>query len=322
MRAVIRTEYGSADVLRLDEVATPEPGPREVRVEVRAAGVDIGAWHIMTGLPTLARLAFGVGRPKNPRIGTELAGVVDAVGADVSAFRPGDAVFGVGQGAFADYVIADPAKLARKPVGVSFEHAAASAVSGVTAMQAVVREGRLVAGQRVLVLGASGGVGSFVVQLAKSRGAQVTGVASTPKLDFVRSLGADEVLDYTTTDPTDGSVRYDLIVDMGGNRPLRKLRRALAPAGTIVIVGGEGGGRVLGGVQRGMGAGIASAFSRRRFVGLMSSTTTADLERVAELLAEGILAPPLDRVVPLTDAPAVLRDLEAGRIRGKAVLVP
>ena len=317
MKAIIRTEYGSADVLRLEDVPLPEPGPRQVRVRVEAAGVDIGVWHLMTGLPLMARLALGFRRPRTAGMGTELAGVVDAVGAQVTAFAPGDLVFGVGAGTFAEYVLAADNRLVPRPAGVTAQHAAASAVSGVTAYQGLVREGRLRAGNRVLILGASGGVGSFAVQIAKSVGA-----ASTSKLDLVRSLGADEVLDYSAVDPTDGSRQYDLVLEMGGRRTLATHRRALTPTGRAVIVGGEGGGRVTGGFLRGMTAGPASLPFRRKVVGLVSTTTASDLAAVGELLASGAVIPSIEQVLPLADAPDALRRLESRQVRGKLVIDP
>jgi NADPH:quinone reductase-like Zn-dependent oxidoreductase len=320
VKAIIRTEYGSADAMRLADIDRPTPGPREVLVRVEAAGVDIGVWHVATGLPLLARLAFGLRSPRRHGLGAELAGVVDAVGSEVTDLRPGDEVFGVGNASFAEYTVAAETKLTRKPATVPFADAAASAISGVTALQALRGGARVVPGQRVLVLGASGGVGSFIVQLAKVRGAHVTAVASTSKLDFVRSLGADEVIDYTAVDPTDGSSRYDVIIDMGGNRPLRSLRRALAPLGVAVIVGGEGGDRVLGGFQRAMTAGPASLLRRQKVVGLVSVTKAADLEELAGLLAAGSVIPAIDRHYPLAEAPDAMRRLEARQVRGKLVI--
>ncbi|HEV7741731.1 MAG TPA: NAD(P)-dependent alcohol dehydrogenase [Pseudolysinimonas sp.] len=320
MKAIIRTEYGSPDVLESVDIERPVPGKREVLVRVEAAGVDIGVWHLMTGLPTMARIALGARRPRLPGLGTELAGVVEAVGTDVTRFRIGDSVFGTGRGAFAEYAIASEDKLTTRPAGVTAQQAAASAVSGVTAVQAL-DAGRVATGQRVLVLGASGGVGSFVVQIAKALGAHVTGVASTSKLDSVRALGADEVIDYTSTDATDGSQRYDVIVDMGGNRPLAVLRRALGPHGRAVIVGGEeGGGRVLGGFQRSMFAGLASGLGRQRVVGIVSLTMTADLVRVGELLASGTMTSRIDRAYPLAQTADAIRRLEARQVRGKLVI--
>jgi NADPH:quinone reductase-like Zn-dependent oxidoreductase len=322
MRAIVRTEYGSPDVMRLIDRELPEPGPRQVRVRVGAAGGDIGVWHLLTGLPTMARLALGLRAPREPGLGSELAGVVDAVGAQVTRFSVGDAVFGVGTGTFAEFALASEKNLVPLPAGVAPEAAAASAISGVTALQALVREGRLASGQSVLVLGASGGVGSFAVQIARALGARVTGVASTAKLEFVRDLGVDDVLDYTAVDPTDGSRRYDLVLEMGGIRPLSVLRRALTPRGRAVIVGGEGGGRVTGGFLGGMTAGVRSAPFRQKVVGLMSLTTTDDLAAVGAHLASGAVVPAIDRVFPLAEAPDAVRRLEARQVRGKLVVDP
>jgi NADPH:quinone reductase-like Zn-dependent oxidoreductase len=320
MKAIIRTEYGSADVLRLAEIERPAPGPREVLVRVVAAGVEIGAWHVMTGSPSLARLAFGLRSPRAAGVGSELAGIVEKVGSAVTRFQAGDEVFGVGTGAFAEYAIAPEKNLAVKPASVPFADAAASAISGVTAVQAVNAAGTLPPGARVLVLGASGGVGSFILQIARAAGAHVTGAASTAKLDLVRALGADEVIDYTAVDVTDGSVTYDAIFDMGGNRSVSVLRRALTPRGALVIVGGEGAGGPLGGFERGWGAGALSPFVRQRLVGLVSLTKVADLERVGELLASGDVTPAIERSYPLAETQDAMRRLEARQVRGKVVI--
>jgi len=322
MKAIIRTEYGSPDVMRLVEREVPEPSARQVRVRVAAAGVDIGVWHLLTGLPTMARLALGLRTPRQPGLGTELAGVVDAVGSEVTRFRPGDAVFGTGTGSFAEFAVAAEKNLASLPAGVTPEAAAASAVSGVTALQAVVREGRVAAGQSVLVLGASGGVGSFAVQIAHALGARVTGVASTAKLELVAGLGADEVLDYTATDVTDGSRRFDVILDMGGNRPLSVLRRSLTPTGRAVVVGGEGGGAVTGGFFRGMTAGLRSLPRRQKVVGLISLTNADDLAAVGAYLGSGDVVPAIEKTYPLAGAADALRRLEAHQVRGKLVVDP
>jgi len=318
MKAVIRTEYGSPDVMRVIDRALPEPGPKQVRVRVEAAGVDIGVWHLLTGLPMMARLALGLRTPREPGLGSELAGVVDAVGSQVTRFRPGDAVFGVGTATFAEYALAPEKNLVPRPAGVSAAQAASSAISGVTAVQALGTKPFA----RVLVLGASGGVGSFATQFAKAAGAHVTAIASTAKLDFVRGLGADEVLDYTATDPVDGTLTYDLILEMGGIRSDSALRRGLTPGGRAVIVGGEGGGRVIGGFLGSMTAGLRSTFRRQKVTGLMSVTTTADLERVAAALSAGDVVPAIDDVLPLADAAEALRRLESRRVRGKLVIDP
>ncbi|CCQ47727.1 alcohol dehydrogenase GroES-like domain protein [Pseudarthrobacter siccitolerans] len=261
MKAIVQDVYGSADVLELRDIARPGPRDGEVLIRVRAAGVDQGVWHLMAGLPYLIRLfGYGLKKPKVPVRGREVAGVVEAVGGGVTRFAPGDEVFGTCEGSFAEYACAEEDKAARKPGGLSFEEAAAAPISGVTALQAVRDAGQVTVGQKVLVLGAGGGVGSFAVQLAKAFGADVTGVCSTGKVELVRSLGADAVIDYTTTDIAGAGKLYDVILDTAGNRPLSLLRRLLVPKGTLVIIGGENGGKLTGGFQRSLGAPLASLF--------------------------------------------------------------
>ncbi len=320
MLAAARTRYGPAAGVGIREVPTPVPAGDEVLVEVHAAGVDRGVWHVMTGLPYLMRPAgFGLRRPRQPVLGADLAGRVAAVGPGVVRLQVGDAVFGVGSGAFAEYATARADHLVAKPEQLSFAAAAAAPTSGITAMQAVHEIGRVEAGQRVLVLGASGGVGSFAVQLAKLAGAEVTGVASAAKLDLVRSLGADRALDYATTDPCDGSVRYALVLDIGGRTRLARLRRALTRSGTLVIVGGEDGGRVTGGIGRQLRAVARSPFTRQRLTMFVSVTTPERLERLRSLLADG-LVPAVGQTYPLDAVPRAMTDLEAGRVRGKSVI--
>jgi NADPH:quinone reductase-like Zn-dependent oxidoreductase len=321
MKAIVRDAYGSADLLQVRDVARPVAAASEVLVRVQAAGLDRGAWHIMTGRPYLMRLAgFGVRRPKDPGLGAELAGVVEAVGSDVSGLSVGDAVYGAGQNTFAQYASARPGRLARTPANLSAEQAAAVPVSGVTALQAVRKHGRLEPGQSVLVIGASGGVGSFAVQIAKALGGRVTGVASTAKLDFVRSLGVDDVIDYTAGDLADGGRRYDLVLDIGGRRSLSTLRRLLAPKGTLVFVGGEGGGRVTGGLGRQFRALLLSPFVGPRLGSFwVAITNTADLDTLRTMIEDGAVTPALDRVCALSDLPAAIGDLEAGTVRGKVV---
>ena len=242
MRAVAQHRYGTApeEVLRLTQVPRPAIGDGEVLVRVRAAGMDRGTWHLMAGRPYLMRImGFGFRGPKYPVAGLDLAGTVVAVGASVTRFSVGDEVLGIGRGSFAEYAAAPEDKLVPKPASLTFEQAAVVPVSGLTAIQAVCDAGRVQAGQKVLVVGASGGVGTYAVQLAKAFGAEVTGVARSSKLDLLRSIGADHVVDYTREDFADGTRRYDLIVDVGGNTPVRKLRRALTAQGTLVIVGGR-----------------------------------------------------------------------------------
>ncbi len=321
MRAIVQDRYGDTEVLRLEEVERPEPGREQVLIRVRAAGVDPGVWHVMAGRPLGVRPAFGIRGPRQRTRGTDVAGIVEAVGPGVTRFAPGDEVFGVAAGSFADFTLASSEKgLALKPAGVSFAEAAVIPISGCTALQGL-RAGGLAAGTRVLVLGASGGVGSFAVQLAKVVGAHVTGVASADKLDLVSDLGADEVLDYTRQDPVDGTRRYDLILDTGGNRPLRELRRALTAEGSLVIVGGEGGRGLLGGFERAMLAAPAlSLVTRQRLRGLMAVTRHDDLVTLTEWVEASRVRAPLDRTFPLGEAADAIRYLHAGKVRGKIAI--
>jgi NADPH:quinone reductase-like Zn-dependent oxidoreductase len=321
MKAIVRERYGSADVLHLRDVDLPRVGDEEVLVRIRAAGLDRGAWHIMAGLPYLLRSAgYGLRRPKIAGLGSELAGVVEAVGAKVTGLEPGEAVFGTCSASFAEYASTEPDKLARMPANLSFEQAAAVPVSAVTALQALRDHGRVHAGQYVLVIGASGGVGTFAVQIAKALGANVTGVSSTKKLDLVRSLGADHVIDYTQADIAGGGRRYDVVLDVGGNRPLSQLRRMLTGDGTLVIVGGEGGGRWTGGIHRQLGTIAVSPFVRQRLGTFIAKPNSADLDALRALIEAGSVTPAIDRVVALDQAPDAIRDLVGGQVRGKIVI--
>ena len=321
MKAIVQDVYGSADVLELRDIARAEPSDGEVLIRVRAAGVDQGVWHLMAGLPYMVRLfGYGLKAPKVPVRGREVAGVVEAVGPGVSRFSAGDGVFGTCEGSFAEYAGAREARLARKPAHLTFEESAAAPISGVTALQAVRDAGKVGAGQKVLVIGAGGGVGSFAVQIAKAFGAEVTGVCSTGKVGFVRSLGADEVIDYTTSEISDAGTLYDVIIDTAGNRRLSVLRHSLASKGTLVIVGGEGGGKLTGGFQRALAAPLASLFSSRKLKGLVAKETHTDLEALASLIEAGKIKPAVDRVFPLAEAPAAIRYLRDGRVHGKVVV--
>jgi NADPH:quinone reductase-like Zn-dependent oxidoreductase len=318
MRAVVQSRYGSADVLEVKATARPSLTPTQVLVEVRAAGIDRGTWHLVTGLPYAVRLAgYGLTRPRQPVPGLDVAGRVVAVGSEVTRFAVGDDVFGIADGSFAELAAAEQDKLAAKPADVSWEEAGVAAVSGITALQSLTDVGRLTSGQKVLVLGASGGVGSYAVQIAKALGAEVTGVASGAKADLVRSLGAHHVIDYTTTDVADGSTAYDLIIDTGGNTPVRRLRRVLAPNGTLVIVGGENGGRWTGGAGRQIRALALSPFTSQRLTAFVSKEHHEPIERLAQLMDAGNVVPAVDRVVDLDQVPEALSDLDAGRVRGK-----
>ena len=319
MKAIVQDRYGSPDVLEFRDLGRPSPGAGEVLVRVHAAGVDPGVWHLTTGHPYLLRLlGFGLRRPKLPVRGLDFAGTVEEVGDGVTRVRPGDEVFGVCEGAFAEYAVAKQDLVAAKPARLSFEQAAAVLVSGGTALQALRDVGRVQTGQRVLVIGAAGGIGTFAVQLAKTSGAEVTGVCSTAKTDLVRTLGAEHVVDYTREDFT--GRRYDLIVDTAGLRSLSTLRRALTPRGTLVIVGGENGGKWLGGIQRVFRAALLNPFVRQRLCGLVSRVRGADLDDLRDLIEAGKLTPALDRTYPLADAAAALGHLHEGRATGKVVL--
>jgi NADPH:quinone reductase-like Zn-dependent oxidoreductase len=321
MQAIVQAEYGSADVLRVEEIDRPAFGDDEVLLRVRAAGLDRGTWHLMTGQAYLIRLmGFGLRAPKNPVPGLDVAGTVVAAGAHVTRFKVGDEVFGIGQGSFAGYARARADKLARKPANLTFEQAAAVAVSGLTALQGLRDAGRVKPGQHVLIIGASGGVGTFAVQIAKAMGAEVTGVCSTTKTDLVASIGADHVIDYTQQDFADGVQRYDLILDLAGNSPLSRLRRALTPSGTAVIAGGEDGGRWTGGMGRQLRALAISPFLRQRLTMLVSKQNQADIERLAQLIEAGELTPVIGKIYPLDQAPDAMRQLEAGNARGKLVI--
>ncbi|HEX6678331.1 MAG TPA: NAD(P)-dependent alcohol dehydrogenase [Actinomycetes bacterium] len=321
MKAIAQDAYGSTDVLELRDVDQPEVEENEVLVRVHAAGVDRGVWHLMTGMPYLLRiLGFGLRRPKNPVRGREVAGVVEATGKDVTSFRPGDAVMGIGEGTFAEYARAREGKLVPKPANLTFEQAAAVPISAATALQAVRDQGKVQPGQKVLVIGASGGVGTFAVQLAKAFGAEVTGVASTSKVDLVRSVGADHVVDYTREDVADGRRRYDVILDIGGNRSLSHLRRALTPEGTLVLVGGEGGDRWTGGMGRQLRAVATSLFARQKMRMFINKERSAELRYLTELIEAGEVTPAVDRTYPLGEAPEAIRYLEQGRARGKLVV--
>src|SRR3954447_10735815 len=302
MKAIVRDAYGSADRLALRDVDEPAIAGDEVLVRVHASGVERGVWHVMTGLPYPVRLAgYGLRAPKTPVPGRELAGVVEAVGSAVTRFQVGDEVFGLGQGAFAEVARASEDLLAPKPASLTFVQAAAVGISAITALQALRDHGRVAAGQRVLVIGASGGVGTFAVQLAKAFGAQVTGVCSSTKVDLVRELGADHVVDYNREDVTAGDQRYDLILDTGGNTPLSRLRRVLTPQGTLVIVGGETGGRWLGGADRQVRAMIVSPFVSQQLGSFICRENHEDLLVLSELVEAGKVTPVIDRTFALSE---------------------
>jgi NADPH:quinone reductase-like Zn-dependent oxidoreductase len=320
MRAAVRERYGNADVVHVAGVPRPRPQGTEVLVEVRAAGLDRGTVHLMTGLPLLGRLAFGLRRPRNLVLGMELAGTVVAVGPKATRFAVGDEVYGTGRGSFAELAVAAEGRLARKPANLSFAQAAIVPVSGCTALQALDLA-RARAGHRILVTGASGGVGSFAAQLARARGARVTGVAGPTKTDLVRSWGV-EPLDRTAQDWADGTRRWDVVLDVAGNPPVSRLRSALAAGGAAVVVGGEEGGRLTGGLGRQLTAVAVSPFVRERLAVVLGVTRATDLDRLTALLEAGDVVPALDRTYPLAEAADAIRALEGGAVRGKLAVTP
>jgi NADPH:quinone reductase-like Zn-dependent oxidoreductase len=323
MKAIVQDRYGGPEVLEFTDIDRPVPTDNGVLVQVHAAGLHRGDWHVMTGLPYMIRIAvptLGLRKPKVSVLGMDVAGRVEAVGRNVTRFRPGDEVFGWCDGSFAEYACASEDHFAAKPAALSFEEAAVVPISGFAALQAVRDVGEVEAGQKVLVIGAAGAVGWFSVQLAKAFGAQVTGVASTSQLELVRSVGADEVIDYTRTDVTDGTRQWDVIIDTGGRRSLSQLRRALTPKGALVIVGGEGGGRWMGGFLRNLRAPLVSRFVGQRLRMLVSRERPEDLETLRELIEAGKLTPRIGRSYPLGEAPEAMRALEAGNTRGKVVI--
>jgi NADPH:quinone reductase-like Zn-dependent oxidoreductase len=322
MRAVVQDHYGDDPeaVLTIAEVARPAIGDHDVLVRVSAAGVDMGTWHCMTGMPYAMRLAgFGLRSPNAMNPGRGLAGTVDAVGRAVTSFSPGDEVYGSCDGSYAEFASVPADQLALKPWNLTFVQSAAVPISGTTALQAL-RKAKVEPGQRVLVVGASGGVGSFAVQIAKAMGAVVTGVCSTAKVDFVRALGADHVVDYLKEDLTAGSHEYDVIIDIGGGRRLADLRRALASRGTLVIVGGETGGRWIGGFDRSLRAVLLSSFVSQTLGMLTSTEKAAGLESLRELIESGQVTPAIDRTFPMADVEGATRHLREGRSRGKVVI--
>lgn len=320
MKAIIQTRYGGPDVLRLADVDTPAPGDDEVLVRVHAAGVNIGDWHLMRAVPYAIRLGLGLRRPRRRTPRRDIAGRVEAVGRNVTEFRPGDEVFGWAPGAFAEYVRTPQKTLLPKPEGLTLEQAAAVGDSAFTALAAVRDQGRVQPGDRVLINGASGGVGTFAVQIAKAFGAHVTAVCSAGSADMVRSLGADEVLDYRERDFTQAGRRYDVILDLVGNRSLTACRRALTPRGTYVIVGVADAGRWLG-LGRQAKALLMAPFVRQRMRVFVARHTREDLTVLKGLVESGQIRPVIDTRYGLADAAEALRHQGEGHPRGKIVLI-
>ena len=319
MKAIVQDTYGSAEVLRLLDVPRPTAGDGEVLIRVHAAGINRGTVHLMTGEPYVLRLGFGMRKPKNRVVGQDVAGTVVATGPNVSRFSIGDEVFGIGRGSFAQYTVAPEAKLAHKPVAMSFAQAAAMPISGLTALRAL-DAARVHTGQTVLVVGASGGVGTYAVQLAVASGATVTGVASTTKTQFVKGLGAAEVIDYTTEDFADGSKTFDVVLDIGGATPIRRLRRALTATGTLAIVGGENGATWSPGLGRQLHATLLSPFVSQRLTMVMNKEHHSGLERLATHVADGSVESFVGRSFSLADAPDAVRDFMSGNAIGKVVI--
>ena len=319
MRAITQTRYGNSDVLRLAQVPRPVVRDDQVLIRVHAAGLDRGTEHLMTGKPYAVRLASGIRRPRNPVPGRDVAGTVVDVGDKVTRFSPGDQVYGVAPGSFAEFAVTGEDRLAHKPANLSFAEAAVIPISAGTALQALTDAGKVQPGQSVLITGASGGVGSYAVQLAASLGAEVTGVCSSAKLDHVAALGAHHVIDYSHDDWADGTRHYDLILDIAGNPPVSRLRRALTPRGTAVFVGGERSG-VITGMRRQLGGALLSPFIGQRLVLLLARERSSDYERLARLVESGQLMPALDRCYPLERTAYAVRRLEDGAIRGKVAI--
>jgi NADPH:quinone reductase-like Zn-dependent oxidoreductase len=319
MKAICQHRYGSPDVLELEDVEKPVIDDDGVLVRVAATSVNPLDWHMMRGQPYFVRLMSGLRRPKSSRPGVDVAGHVEAVGANVTQFRPGDEVFGACGGAFAEYACGKERHFVPKPAGLTFERAAAIPIAGCTALQALRDAGRLQPGQKILINGAAGGVGTFAVQIAKAFGADVTGVCSTGNLDMVRSIGADQVVDYTVEDFTRSGRQYDMIIDAVGNRSLSDLRRVTTPKGTIVGVGG-GGGRLLGPLAQMVGSRLQSRFVSQRMPMLLAKLDKADMIVLKELVEAGKVVPVIDRTYPLSEVAEAIRYLETGHARGKVVV--
>jgi len=320
MRAIIYTEYGAPEVLQITEVAKPTPRDDEVLVRIRAASINPLDWHYMRGTPYIIRIQAGLRRPKTTRLGVDVAGQVEAVGKNVTHFHPGDEVFGACKGAFAEYACAAESKLVLKPANVTFEQAAAVPIAAFTALQGLRDKGQIKPGQKVLINGASGGVGTFAVQIAKLFGAEVTGVCSARNVDMVRSIGANHVVDYTREDFTKSGQRYDLIFDSVGNHSLPDIRRALTREGTLVLVGGPDNGRWLGPLTGLLKVVVLSRFVSQKLLPFLAHLSKDDLIVMQEFLETRKVTPVIDRSYPLSDIPEAIRYLEEGHARGKVVI--
>ena len=322
MRAAVRERYGEPDdVVEIRELETPTPADDEVLVRVRCASLNIADWYGVVGRPRVGRVSTGLRKPKETRIGVDYAGVVEAVGKDVTEFRPGDEVFGGRTGACAEYVVAKADRaITHKPAGVSFESAAATPVAAITALQALRDHGRLEPGQEVLIHGASGGVGTYAVQIAHALGGDVTAVCSTPNVEIARSLGASHVVDYTLDDFTRGDTRYDLVVDIAGTRPFAQLRRVLEPRASVVVVGGPRANKLLGPLGHVVRSKLAAARVSQRVTFFIAKLRKKDIEAVRELLEAGKLTSVVDSTYALDDLAAALQHMGHGHPRGKIVV--
>jgi NADPH:quinone reductase-like Zn-dependent oxidoreductase len=320
MKAVVYHNYGSPDVLKCEEIEKPTAGDNEVLIKVRAASVNPLDWHFMRGTPYVVRIMAGLLKPKVTRLGVDVAGQVEAVGRNVTQFKPGDEVFGACRGAFAEYACTAESALVMKPDNVTFEQAASVQVAALTALQGLRDKGRIQAGQKVLINGAAGGVGTFAVQIAKSFGAEVTGVCSTRNVDMVRSIGADRVIDYTQEDFTKTGQRYDLILDCVGNHSLLTCRRFLTPKGIHVGVGGPSGPWMIGPLARAITGPVLSWFVSQKFLTFMAKSNKEDLTIMRELMATGKVTPVIDRRYKLSEVPEAVRYLEEGHARGKVII--
>jgi len=321
MKGVVRRCYGSPDVVRYEDIAKPSAKDDELLVKVRAASLNPLDWHYLEGTPYLVRTDTGLGKPENPRLGVDFAGTVEAVGKNVTRFKPGDEVFGCRTGAFADYVtVREVRAVASKPANVTFEQAAAVPIAGITALQALRDKGQIHAGQKVLINGASGGVGTFAVQIAKSYGTEVTGVCSTKNVDLVRSLGADHVIDYTREDVTKGTQHYDLIIDTVGTHSLLDYKRVLSPNGIYVMVGSTDPGKWFGWLVAPIEGVILSKFVNQKFNLILAELNKDDLATLAALMESGKMTPVIDRRYKLSEAAEALRYVEKGHARGKVIL--
>ncbi|HYW37087.1 MAG TPA: NAD(P)-dependent alcohol dehydrogenase [Terriglobales bacterium] len=320
MKAIVYHDYGSPDVLKCEEIEKPTVGDHEVLIKVRAASVNPLDWHFMRGTPYFVRIAAGLRKPKITRLGVDVAGQVEAVGRNVTQFKPGDEVFGSCRGAFAEYVCTSESALVTKPNNVTFEQAASAPVAAFTALQGFRDKGQIRPRQKVLINGAAGGVGTLAVQIAKSFGADVTGVCSTRNVDMVRSLGADRVIDYTQEDFTKRGQRYDLIFDCVGNHSLSACRRVLNPKGIYIAVGGPSGPWMIGPLARAITALVLSRIVSQKFIMFIARSSKEDLAIMRELMTTGKVTPVIDKRYRLSEVPEAIRYLEEGHARGKVVI--